>query len=54
MLGEGMVSLGVPVVATDFKKLKSAPKMGASSSFKPTLASTFSAAAVKSRSPFAL
>jgi hypothetical protein len=54
MLGEGMVSFGVPLVATDRRNSKSRPKMGASSASSPTFPSTRRAAEVKSRSPWAL
>ena len=51
MLGDGMVSFGVPVVTIERRKAKSGPKIGSSS---PILPSTRSAAEVKSRSPWAL
>jgi len=48
MLGDGIVSLGVPVVTADCRNWKSGPKIGPS---MPILPSTFSAAEVNYRSP---
>ncbi len=48
MLGEGMVSFGVPVVTTDFRNSKSSPKMHFSKVSLPTIRS---ADGVNSMSP---